>query len=197
MTYTLIPYLHKCMIRQNFSMPSPISIKQWTNMIFIERHCFSPVVINRLIMAGWHGHNCHYSLHITIDGSVITSLLLPSSGVVCDWDGDWSHTALAPAPGPAMHWLPPVTDNASIFVTFVTWALLSPCPSLISGAGEHHSICLCLTDSVSVNPSLFLSHINHPTSCICSSQSKLYFSFFLNTTKMWLKMKSFYIKWTL
>ena len=142
------------MKRQNFSMPSPISIKQQTNMILLNV-IVSHLLTNRLIMAGWHGHNCHYSLHIMMP--VITSLLLPVSGVVCDWDGGWSHS-LAPAPGPAMHWLP-TADNTSIFVTFVTWALLSPCPSLISGAGEHHNICLCLRDSVYVNPSLFLSHI--------------------------------------
>ena len=151
------------MIRQNFSMPSPISIKQRTNMILLNvivSHLFT----NRVIMAGWHGHNCHYSLHIMMP--VITSLLLPVSGVVCDWDGGWSHS-LAPAPGPAMHWLP-TADNTSIFVTFVTWALLSPCPSLIS---ELESI----TIFVSVWEILFMwtllcswaIYLNHPTSCIC------------------------------
>ena len=141
------------MIRQNFSMPSPISIKQRTNMILLSV-IVSHLLTNRLIMAGWHGHNCHYSLHTMMP--VITPLLLPVSGVAGDWDGGWSHTACT---RPSHALAPSITDNPSIFVTFVTWALLSPCPSLISGAGEHHNICLCSRDSVYVNPSLFLSHI--------------------------------------
>ena len=168
-------------------MPSPISIKQWTNMIYIERHCFfSPVVINRLIMAGWHGHNCHYSHHDRWQCDHFIAAPQLGGGL---WLRRWLITHSPGTCTRPSHALAP--SIASIFVTFVTWALLSPCPSLISGAGEHHSICLCLTDSVSVNPSLFLSHINHPASCICSSQSKLYFSLFLTATKMWLKMQLF------
>ena len=44
----VIPYLHKCMIRQNFSMPSPISIKQRTNMTFIELVIVSHLFKNQL-----------------------------------------------------------------------------------------------------------------------------------------------------
>ena len=109
----------------------------------------------------------------------------------------WPSHALAPFHAPE-----PVTDNHwwGIFVTFVTWALLShQCPSLISGAGEHHNIVsvwvilwfffCCEPFSVLESIKLIKTTLSltitygwwYPCPwCICSAQSNLFAKYWLH-----------------
>ena len=117
------------MIRQNFSMPSPISIKPRTNMTFIECHCFSPV--NKLIDWMTRTQLSLFTSHNDVNSvwSLYRSLPAPRSGGGL-WLRRWLSTHSTTCPGPpAMRQYQIIGEY---FCYIWTWAALSQWPSLIS-----------------------------------------------------------------